>query len=368
MTETPSDKPSQPKRPPPTIDLEAAQPSGAAAQSSRLAGAWPTHSLLTALGGAFAAIAVMALLWIAGWLPPRSGQVPASTSAALEDIASQLARTEARIAALPSVAVDPAIASRVAAVEQAIQASQSTQQSGAQALQALRRQVEAMMASLDEMKAAPRPAAPALDLGPLNQRIGELEQSIRALAQDAVQRREPPVADAAIGRMLVAQQLDMAVRAGAPFAAQLAAARQASDDASALSELEPFAASGVPDDATLARELLALLPRLEPKPAEAESAETRPAPSGLIERLEASASRLVRIRPVGEGAAASPVQRIAAAARRNDVAAARAELGRLEPSRRAPAEAWIARHDAREAARKASADFAARALAALPRP
>ena len=132
-----------------------------------------------------------------------------------------------------------------------------------------------------------------------------------------------------------------------------------------LAALEPFATSGLPDDATLARELVALLPQLEPKPV------AQPAPSGLIDRLEASASRLVRVKPVGESAAndvGGMVARISAAARRNDVATARRELDRLDASQRAPSEAWIKRTDARDAARKAAADFSAQALAALPKP
>lgn len=360
MTDTPSETPKQPRRPPPTIDLEAARPAGS--QWLRVFGAWPSHSLLAAMGGAFAAIAVIGLLWIADLLPQRPTPISA-TNPALEDIVAQLARTEARIAALPNIAVDPALTSRVASVEQAIQASQAAQQSGAQALQALRRQLEAMMASLDEIKAVPRSAAPAIDLAPLNQRLGELEQSIRALVQDAAQRKEPAALDPAVGRMLVAQQLEVAVRAGAPFAAQLNAAK-ASGNAAALAPLEPFAANGVPDDAVLSRELIALLPQLESKPV------AQPAPSGLIDRLEASAARLVRIRPVGDGAAdsGSVQQRVAAAARRNDVAAARRELGQMEASQRAPADAWIKRAEARDAARKAAADFAAQALAALPKP
>src|SRR5688572_24256169 len=114
MTDTPSEMPKQPKRPPPTIDLEASKPAGS--QGSRPMGAWPSHSLLAALGGAFAAIAVIALLWIAGLMPQRSTPISV-TNPGLEDIMAQLARTEARIAALPNVAIDPALASRVVSVE-----------------------------------------------------------------------------------------------------------------------------------------------------------------------------------------------------------------------------------------------------------
>ncbi len=203
----------------------------------------------------------------------------------------------------------------------------------------------------------------AIDFGPLNQRIGELEQSIRALAQDTAQRKEPVALDAAVARMLVAQQLDGAMRAGTSFVPQLNAAK-ASGDATMLAALEPFAANGLPDDATLARELIALLPQLEPKPV------AQPTPSGLIDRLEASASRLVRIKPVGE-CGERCWQRGRAHFRSRAPQRCCHCTSRTRPSRRIPAraaEAWIKRTDARDAARKAAADFSAQALAALPKP
>lgn len=370
MTETP-DEPQRAKRPPPTIDLEANPASG----WQRFAKTWraklnfggfripsPSPSLLpllTALGGVAVTLAIIAMLWWSGLMQQWQGS---PSSAASDELAARLARIESQLSSRPQPASDPALASRIAALEQTLQTLRQSSQQMQQAIeQTMQRQAEAVTSSLNELKSAPR-AAPSVsvDLAPLSQRIAELEGSIKALS--AAQPTGPAPLDPAVGRMLVASQLDAAVRSGEPFAATLAAAKQGGD-AAALAPLDAFAATGLPDDAALARELIALLPQLEPKPA------PPPQPAGLLERLEASAARLVRIRPVnGAGGDSSAlVQRIGAAARRNDVAAARNELDRLTAEQRGPAQNWIARYEAREAARKASLDFATQALAALPR-
>lgn len=374
MTENP-DEPQRSKRPPPTIELEAAPASGwrrwtqawrAKANSWSFGGFQrPVVSpsllpLLTALGGVAVTLAVIAMLWWSGLA--QQWQAPSVSSKATDDLVARLGRIEAQLSSRQPPAADPAVASRVAAVEQSLEA---LRQSSQQMREAMQRQADAVTASLNEIKSAPRAApppapAPSVDLSPLNARIAELEQSIRALT--TAQRTEPAPLDPAVARMLVANQLEAALRGGEPYAAALAAAKQ-SGNAAALAPLDAFAATGLPDDAALARELIALLPQLEPKPA------PQAQPSGLLERLEASASRLVRVRPIDgvSGDPASVVQRIAAAAKRNDVAAARRELDRLDAAQRGPADGWIRRYDAREAARKASLGFATEALVALPR-
>lgn len=352
-----------PKRPPPTIDLEPnppaderawqrfmrafrgrfSRPSWSARPSSRV-------PLLAALSGALAALVIIGILWSAGLMTQRTTVLAPQPA---DDLGPRLARIETQLATPP--APDAALAARVAALEQSVEA---IRQSSQQMQQAIQRQGDALKSSLDELKAAPRAAAPAVDLGPLNQRLGELEQSIRGLT---AQRAEPEAINPALARVMVANQLDAAVRSGQPFGPALAAAKK-DENAALLAPLESFASSGVPDDAALARELVALLPQLAPK----SEPQAQAQPSNWIERLEASASKLVRVRPVGEGDPSSAVARISAAARSNDVVAARRELERLPQAQRAPAQGWIARNDAREAARKATADFAAKALAALP--
>ncbi len=89
---------------------------------------------------------------------------------------------------------------------------------------------------------------------------------------------------------------------------------------------------------------------------------------GILDRLQANAEKLVRIRPIegvpGEDANAI-LSRIEVKAAHGDIAGALAELAKLPPSVRAPALAWIAKAEARGKAVDASRRLAAEALAAL---
>ena len=93
--------------------------------------------------------------------------------------------------------------------------------------------------------------------------------------------------------------------------------------------------------------------------------------AGVIERLQASAERLVRIRPIEEVPGDEPSIVIARAelkATRGDIAAALADVERLPEPVRAPAAAWIESAKSRVAAVEAAKKLAASALAALARP
>ena len=118
----------------------------------------------------------------------------------------------------------------------------------------------------------------------------------------------------------------------------------------------------MPTAAALARELSELVPAL----AAAAGAPARP--GGLLDRLQADAERLVRIRPldeVGGGDAAAMVARIESKAARGDVRRRARRAGAAAADVRAPAAAWIARAQARVAALEASRRLAADAVAAL---
>ena len=121
----------------------------------------------------------------------------------------------------------------------------------------------------------------------------------------------------------------------------------------------------MPKPISLSRDLLALVPKLSPP-----SQKNSTTGSGLIERLQAGASKLVRIErsdAVGNDRGAV-VARATAAALRNDVNEARRELMTLAPADRAAAQAWIDKADARDAALAASRQFAADAMTALAKP
>jgi hypothetical protein len=117
----------------------------------------------------------------------------------------------------------------------------------------------------------------------------------------------------------------------------------------------------LPNAQALAQELRALLPDM----LKISSAQ---APSGFLERLEANAGKLVRIRPIdapqGDDAS-SVIARIEIDAAKADIPSALADLGKLNDATREPAQSWIAKAQARQAAlaeARRYADAAARAL------
>jgi hypothetical protein len=161
----------------------------------------------------------------------------------------------------------------------------------------------------------------------------------------------------------------LSVRQGEPFIATLNAAKSLAPDAAVLKPLGSFAAGGVPTAAVLSRELLMLVPKLSP-PLLVDDKDNDPAGSGLVDRLKASASKLIRIErtdAVGNDRGAI-VARVTAAALRNDSNEARRELKSLPPADRAAAQSWIDKADARDAALAVSQQFATDAMAALARP
>jgi len=92
--------------------------------------------------------------------------------------------------------------------------------------------------------------------------------------------------------------------------------------------------------------------------------------SGLVDRLQAGAAKLVRIERT-DAIGSNPgnvVGRVTAAALRNDYHEARRELQTLQPADRAAAQGWIEKADARDAALATSRQFAADAMAALAKP
>ena len=171
--------------------------------------------------------------------------------------------------------------------------------------------------------------------------------------------------DRALRLSFAASALKTAVERGEPFAPELATVKALGADPATLAPLEPFAASGVPSAGELALKLAELAPSLR-APAAAAPA---PAPGeNFLQRLQVNAEKLVRMRPVGEAegdAVSGGVARAAAMAARDDLAGALAELAKLPPAERAPADSWIKQAQARAAAIDASRRLAADALAGL---
>jgi hypothetical protein len=217
---------------------------------------------------------------------------------------------------------------------------------------------------LNDVKVASPAAAP--DLAAVIDRITQLERAGKTERAELARQGEKiaearTMDDKPLRHVVAASLLDVAVRHGDPYQSQLAAARSLAAKPDMLKPLDAFAASGIPTPVALSRELLNIVPKLSP-PAEAPSSD-----AGIVERLQAGASKLVRIERtdgVGNDRGAI-VARVTAAALRNDFVEARRELKTLPEADRAPAQAWLDKTDAREAALAASRKFADDAMADL---
>jgi hypothetical protein len=383
-TEMPPPPPAQ--EPPPTLENDAPPAGG-------WLGAHITAPTLAA-GIAGAAIVTLALfaLWLTGLVPIRYAgstamrarvavlemqlqdlqkRPEASDSKSVDALTQRVSKIEDAIAKLP--AGDAGMAERLAAADNAMKslgialtalnrhsddiaanASQAREHADAAA-----KAVTELRASLQEvMKNTSAGILPA-DLDALQKRIAALEQSAKA-ARDEIAKAS--TSDAAARLALSAAALRETIVSGAPFTAELAQAKSLGADEKVLAPLALFAATGVPTPTALAQELRALIPAML-KVSGAQTPE-----GGFIERLQANAGKLVRIRPVdappGDDASAV-LARIEIDAAKADIAAALSDLGKLTDATRASAQAWIAKAQAQQAALAAARQFFANAARAL---
>lgn len=358
------------KRPPPTIELQAtevsgeAPDSGADAESKQSSHRFRREALssiiIAAVSGACAGALVIGVMWLSGWpkvgTPPATPVQSATNTAAVDDLAARLGRIESQVKNAP--ASDPAAAARLDGLDKAVSAVRDE-------ITGLRAQSADLAAAVKDLKSAPRESAASPDLTEINRRIAGLESAIRAQGAEIAKENGKPADDVALRRMVTAALLETLVRTGEPYPAALAAAKSLAPNPDALKPLESFAATGVPSPAILSRELLALIPKLSPPvPANQTTG------SGLLERLEAGAAKLVRIERTNTvgNERGNVVARVTAAALRNDYSEARRELKTLAPADRAAAQSWIEKADQRDAALAASHQFAAAAMMTLAEP
>ncbi|MBR0960566.1 COG4223 family protein [Bradyrhizobium japonicum] len=311
--------------------------------------------IVAPFSGAVAAAVVIAVGWMLGWpavqAPPAAPQV---TGATVDALSGRVAAVEAK-AGKP--AADPAMAARLDALEKSASSLRSD-------IANLRAQSDKTANALNDAKVASPAAAP--DLAALLDRIAQLERASKTERAELAQQGEKiadakSVDDKPLRHVVAAALLDVAVRHGDPYQSQLAAARSLAAKPDMLKPLEAFASSGIPTPVALSRELLNIVPKLSPP------AEAPPSDAGIVERLQAGASKLVRIERtdgVGNDRGAI-VARVTAAALRNDSVEARRELKTLPEADRAPAQAWLDKADARDAALAASRKFADDAMADL---
>jgi hypothetical protein len=393
----------RPKRAAPTLDLDAVeisdqtQDSGAGNVEEKPGRArpWPVAAMMSSalVSAIFGAGAAGLVVWVMrGEAAPPPAPPPQVNKAAVDALAARIASVESRAAApapaphLDNAALD-ALAARLASVESkapepspaapavpdpAIAAQIGTLEKSVATLRdelaATRAESERTAAAVNEVKSAPRetPAPPPPpDLSAINERLARIEAAANTLSAEVAQRNAAPKDDPLLRRVVAAALLDTSVRAGEPYAAALAAAKPFAASPDALNPLEAFAATGVPSANTLDRELVALLPKLSP------AQETSTTGSGIVDRLQAGAARLVRIErteAIAGNDRSAILSRVTAAATRNDIAEARRELKTLASADRAVAQSFIDKADARDAALAASRQFAADAMGAFTKP
>lgn len=320
-----------------------------------------------------------------------AGRAPAdpANSESFGDLANRLQKLDAQLAQMQTAqtavsrsASDPALAERIAAVETQMkslaetvgalgQRSDSAAAANAAALSDLTQKLARSDTPGTDLNAAAteRSNANADLIAALANRIDALEGNAKAteatLAAEVVKRSAESLDDRSVRTALVAAALAAVVERGRPFTAELKAAQSQAADAAVLAPLESFAATGVPNAGALARELSSLEPAL------LQAARAAPSEAGFLDKLQANAERLVRIRPIEEIPGDDPaavIARIEFKAVHGDVPGALTEFGNLPANVRAPAQAWISKAQARTDALAASRAFAAEALAALGKP
>jgi hypothetical protein len=302
---------------------------------------------------------------------------------ALRALEARLAKAEASLAqpapaAAPAqpAAADPAVQALTESVSElrrridenaaAAQAARDAAQRSSGASETTAANLGGEVESLGRRVAALEASAKAIESGvqALRTETQGALQSLRADVAAAVQASRAPDPDRVARLAAATTALRLAVERGEPFGPELAAVKPFVDDPKRLTPLEPFAATGVPQAGTLARELVGLLDDQRRRTAAAAAGSET---IGVLGRLQQSASKLVSIRPAEAPAAApgTPLAALNAAAARGDLDGALAEAEKLPQAARAPLAPWIDKAKARAAAVAAARQLARDSLAAL---
>jgi hypothetical protein len=316
-------------------------------------------------GFAGSAIMTVALLglWFAGLVPSRDAGATIADQASVATLNQRLAKVESSIANL--TASDQGMSERLSAADNALK-------SLGIALAAINKRSDEVATSAAEARARADASEKALT---------ELRNSVQDLTKNSSAGLSPADVDSVQKRLAILEQVvknaptDRGARlalsaaalrdivvSGAPYGAELDEVKSLGAGEKALASLTSFAATGVPQIAAMAQELRALIPAMQ-KVAGAQSPG-----GGFLDRLQANAGKLVRIRPLDAPAgddAAAVLARLDIEATRADIPAALADLERLDTVVRTPAQAWIAKAQARQAALAAARQLAADTARAL---
>ena len=352
-------------------------------------------TLVAGFVGAVITAAGLAALWFSGYVPARDAasavmqgriaalqtqvnalpkQQAAADTKAIDVLSERLGKLEQAVAKLP--ARDPDLSERLTAADNAIKSlgialtaltkrGDDVAASAAKAQQAADAAVKAvadLQASIQASVKSSGDGLSAAALEPLQQRIAALEQAAKTARSAAVQNT---TIDKAARLALSAAALRDAVVSGAPFTADLKAAQSLGADSKAIAALAPFAPHGVPSEKALAHDLSPLLPVM------VKASGAKKTPSDFLDRLQASAEKLVRVHPLdapsGDDTSAV-LARIELDAANADIAAALADLGKLPDKIHDIAVTWIARAKGRDAALAAARQIVADAMRGIGQP
>ncbi|HEY6027290.1 MAG TPA: hypothetical protein VIV09_10380, partial [Pseudolabrys sp.] len=381
------------KRPAPTIDLTATEVSAAAAANQPQAAADepqqpdPEHDeaeavrtpepsghdepprtgpaawqvLFAGFLGAAIMTAVLLAVWAAGLVPSRDAGPLGAEPASIAALNERMGRIETSVS---RPANDPATSERLSAVDNALKSlgialtalnkrSDEVASISAEARSRADAATNAMTQLRDAMQDLTKNTSAGLspaDVDTVQKRLAALEQAVNRAPTDKAARL-------ALG----AATLRDTVVSGASFTAELDEAKSLGADEKALAPLSEFATTGVLTAAALAQELQTLLPAML-KIWHAQAPE-----GSFLERLQANAGKLVRIRPMDAPPGDDPsavLARLEVDAAKADIPAALADLAKLPDSNltdvtRQPIRNWIVKARASEAALAAARQFAA---------
>ena len=288
--------------------------------------------------------------------------------AALE---KRLIEAEARLVSPPPVAAGDAAAPPVTPLSGtgAVVGQPSTADVAAAVALLQAPDLSGIKAKIADTEAGTARQAAALEtkIGALDGRLAQVETTLAApkVVNQVVEAKiDPPKAPADLAAQLViARSVLDALGTGAPFPAEMAALANLGVDEGKLAPLKAMAATGAPQPAALSASLQKLRAGLA-----AADAPPPPANPGWLDRISASAARLVKVRRAGDPAGDeidAIVARMEAALAKNDLEGAAAEWAKLPASAQALSGDWIAGLKLRLAGTIAAHDLVADAIAGL---
>jgi hypothetical protein len=368
--EQPQEKPQAAAQPHPEAPPADASADASAPRPNPLP--WPLIAASALAAVVLFAIGIGAGHWLSRGMKGAQVSTPVAPQPAISpELLDRLAKLEAAAAA--SRAPDAQLIARIAAAEAS--AKTATEMAAARERRSdeiavmareARDRASSAATAADEASQKARAASPEqsrAELEAVASRLAAIETVTRANQAEIAKRAAATVNDDRSRLAIAALSLRNAVDSGLPFGTELAAMRALNGDAKSIAALEPFAEGGVPTAASLGRELQAAMPAIWKAARTSE-----PAEGSFLERLQANAEKMVRVRPAGEASgddAPSVKARLETRAGNADIRGALTELSKLPPDARAPAQAWIKKAEARNAALAAAQSLAQSALAAL---